>query len=231
MTNEITVADPVTSTAEDRQAPDEKPPAPAGAVSDIGASGGTEAEPSGHTGTRSRLMTLLTVLIPSALGVAAAAAILSSGMGSLINAMSENAAGYGAVFARQYTVAEAFLTAIALSRADFAIFFISMLCPYTAASRPLTAGIAFLRMLTTSMAIAVSLASPLGIASISAGAILLFFVLRRADMLYIKMRDDGGTRQKFRDCAESVLLSVVCSGGLLALRTLLLLIGGLFSAN
>lgn len=181
---------------------------------------------SGHARSHPGLMTLLTVLIPAVLGIAASAMILSSWPASVCSAMAKNAAGYGDVFTKGYTAKDAFLSATALCRADIAVFFISMLFPYTAISRPLTAAVSFLRALLMTMAITVS-SSPLGIISLSAGAVSLFFVLRRADSLYTKMRSDDRARPKFRDCAESILLSVVCSGGLIAARTALLLLGGL----
>lgn len=171
---------------------------------------------------------VLLTFIPAVLGIAAAAALLSSEPEKLVSALTGHADGYTSVFASEYTVGTAFSRAVLISRADIAMCFIAMMFPYTVVCRPISALLSFLRTCAVTLAVtavltrAVSLSSALASISLIIGAVSLFFVLMRADSVY----QSGQQHPNFRDTAGSVLLSAACSGAVITTRTVLLLLSG-----
>lgn len=182
------------------------------------------------------------VILSAILGAAISAAVFHEGARALYGAITENAAGYGALFTRARTFGDAFAEAVAISRADIAVMFISLIFPYTAAACPLAAGTSFLRAAILLPSLSALTFSPLGIISVSAGPAATLPMLMRVCVRdgynsappHGSGSDDtsdiaGASRKRrltaYREAFACVRTAVVCSGALIAVRTLLLLLG------
>ena len=182
---------------------------------------------------------ILLVLIPAALGIAAAAAIISAGSVRLIPALMRHARGYIGLFAKERSIYDAFREAVALCRPDIASYFIAMLYPYTTPCRPLTLATSFLRTAAISLSVysvaavtaIVSLPSVAAVLSLVSGGIMLMLVLYRADTVYDGSINTCGTRPNLKEAARSALISASASGAVIIIRTLLLLAGGLSAGH
>ena len=169
------------------------------------------------------------VMILTAAALGAVSVILLADTHALTEAFAQNASGYGGVFTRSYDLKNAFSCAVSLSRADIALFFLILLFPYTAMSRPLTVGVSFLRAALSALAISASVASPLAVASLAVTLAAAFPGLYRSDSLYARnSRSNGMAKISLRDTYISVKTAMICSGSAIAARMLLLLIGSLY---
>ena len=173
-------------------------------------------------------VSLTLVLLPAALGVAASAFFLPEKGGMLYSALSKNAAGYASVFSSAKTgLYEAFASAIMLTRADLAVFFLSLLFPYTAASRPLTALFSFCRTWLTAVAVIFAIGSLPAAASLLVGLPATYFMMYRADRSHERIRLRGAYAPYVKDLAASVTAAASTSGAVIALRTVIILVSGL----
>ncbi len=166
-------------------------------------------------------VSLLLVFLPALIAVALAVALFSK-EGPLIGALEENAAGYEAIFHGVSDFSDAFSRAVMLSQADIAVFFLSLLFPYTAASRPLTVATSLLRTWLTALAAVSVVKSPLAALSLSAGLAPTYYMLYRADTMYVRIRERGAFRPYIWDLSCSGAGASVCSGVVIALRAILL---------
>ncbi len=191
----------------------------------LGRDGG-RAVPSAPVGHEWVSLTL--VLLPAALGVAASAFFSPEEGGMLYSALSKNAAGYASVFSPAHDgLYGAFASAIMLTRADLAVFFLSLLFPYTAASRPLTALFSFCRTWLTAVAVIFAIGSPPAAASLLIGLPATYFMMYRADRSHEKIRLRGAYAPYVRDLAASVTAAASTSGAVIALRTVIILLSRL----
>lgn len=163
----------------------------------------------------------LFVILPAALGIALGAALFSE-CAPLASALARAAGGYGKLFLHKYGAAEAFATAVSLSRADIALCFLAMLYPYMACTGFLTALTSFLRAALSTLAVASCVGSPFGIVSLIAGTLSSAIVLFRVSGL----RLSGGSKP--RDCARLIVTSSSAAGLAIAIRIAALLLCGLF---
>lgn len=169
------------------------------------------------------LMSALLVILPTILGIGAGIAALTH-YGELKGALANAFAGYGGLFHHTYSLADAFLTATAISRADIAILFVSMLFRYMDGTRALTAAALFLRSAAACLAVSASLSSPLASSSLLAGAAALMILLFCA--LLSRGRD---LKHTLKDRLTSVAGTSVAAGAVIAVRTALLLAGALLA--
>ncbi len=159
----------------------------------------------------------LTVLIPAAVGVGAGL-LLAAHAAPLRAALASSGAGYAALFARKYGIAEAFCAATAVTRSDIALIFASLLISGAERVRPPAAAVSFFRALTSSLALsAVASSSAFAFAFAIAFASLLIGAFAAEYYLFYIC----GSRSRPR----RVYGAAVAVGALIAARTVLFLIG------
>lgn len=168
------------------------------------------------------------VAAAAALGASLSAALLFSDLRLISNAIAGHASGYNAVFARAYSIFDAFLCAVRISHIDIGIVFLSILIPYTTLPRPLTVVCAFMRAALFVQTVPAVFRAPSALVSLLFGVVSTLCILYRVDTVSRCRTEGASPRMPLRDTCSVIIWAVVISGTLISCRTLLLLFCSLF---